>query len=100
MKIPIEKAMILWNSKSEGGGIKVVEHPETNREFRHLHKSGGACYSYWRKMTTEQLKNRLMVEAWDIAVRDGLDPREIHDALMVVPEYREMLSGDMPGEEH
>lgn len=99
MEIPIEKAMILWNPKNEGGGIKVIRNPERSREFRHLHCSAGACYAYWAGMTTEQRKTKLLIEAWHIAVRDGLDPKEIHEALMVVPEYREMLSGDMPGEE-
>ena len=94
-EIPIEKAMILWNTKSEGGQIKVVDHPGRGRD-RQLLSSGGACYAYWREMTTEQRKAQLMVEAWHIVVRDGLDPMDVHRALMVVPEYRDMMSGDMP----
>lgn len=99
MEIPIEKAMILWNPKSEGGGIQVIRHPEKNNATRYLRSSAGACYAYWQHMTTEQRKLQMLIEVWHIAVRDGLDPREIHETLMVVPEYREMLSGDMPGEE-
>lgn len=44
--------------------------------------------------TKREMQLRLMQEAWHIVCRDGIDPALVHEALSVIPEYREMLSPD------
>jgi hypothetical protein len=38
--------------------------------------------------------HRLIVEAWHIAVRDKLEIQDVHEALMVVPEFRAIFADD------
>ena len=38
----------------------------------------------------------LYIEAWHAIIRDGINPKEMHKALMVIPEYRDTLSADFP----
>lgn len=36
----------------------------------------------------------LYIEAWHAIIRDGINPRDMHRALMVIPEYRNTLAAD------
>lgn len=31
------------------------------------------------------------MEGWWIVLRNGLNPKDVHQAFMVIPEYRELL---------
>jgi hypothetical protein len=92
--IPIKHAMIAWNSKRHGDGrIVVVLHPDRTRMCDKLSLSSttGACNSGWERMTKEQRLLNLFMEAWWIVLNNGLDPKDVHAAFMVIPEYRELL---------
>jgi hypothetical protein len=45
-------------------------------------------------MTAKERLLKLYVEAWHIIARDGVSPDDVHAALMVIPEYRDSLSGE------
>lgn len=45
-------------------------------------------------MTAKERLLKLYIEAWHIIARDGVSPEDVHAALMVIPEYRESLSGE------
>ncbi len=101
--------MIAWNPLSrrsfvpkggKPGQIKVVQHPDTTGVARHLSDTVAPKWAIahvdLKKDTKADLFLRLnlMVEAWHIACRDGVPLKDIHEAFMVVPEYRDLLSCD------
>jgi hypothetical protein len=99
--VPIKLAMIAWTPMSSRIGIpgRIVVIPHLNDDkdwFRHLGltDSTGACCHYWSKATKQQRILQIYIEAWHIVCRDWLDPKDVHEALTVIPEYRETLSGD------
>jgi len=90
--IPIKHAMIAWNSKRHGDGrISIIVHPDTANACDRLGLSSttGACNSGWGRMTNEQRLLNLFVEGWWIVLNNGLNPKDVHAAFMVIPEYRE-----------
>ncbi len=102
--IPLRHGMLAWNSmRDEGSGctpgaVKVILHPDTHGQTnRHcLMNTVGACnWSNWSSATTDKDRMlHLMIEVWHIACRDAVPLENIHDALMVIPEYRASLSGE------
>jgi hypothetical protein len=100
--VPLKIAMIGWTPKHRSKvGIpgKIVIIPKTNdgRDwFRHLGvtDSTGACWSAWKTWTKEKRLLKLYIEAWHIIARDGVSPEDVHAAFMVIPEYRDSLSGE------
>lgn len=104
--VPLKIAMIGWTPKGRFGktpltGIpgKIVIIPKTNdgRDwFRHfgVTDSTGACWVQWREMTAKERLMKLYIEAWHIIARDGVSPEDVHAAFMVIPEYRDSLSGE------
>ena len=75
----------------------VIPHPMDGADwFRHFKvtDSTGACRSEWRKYTAKERLLMLYIEAWHIVARDGVKPEDMHAALMVIPEYRDSLSGE------
>lgn len=104
--VPLKIAMIGWTPKGRFGKTpltgtpgKIIIIPKTNdgRDwFRHfgVTDSTGACWVQWREMTAKERLKKLYIEAWHIIARDGVLPEDVHEALMVIPEYRESLSGE------
>lgn len=100
--VPLKIAMIGWTPKHRSKvGIpgKIIIIPETNDRrdwFRHfgVTDSTGACWVRWREMTAKERLLKLYIEAWHIIARDGVSPEDVHAALMVIPEYRDSLSGE------
>jgi len=45
-------------------------------------------------LPTDQQLLRLYIEVWHIVCRDLVPAELAHDALLVIPEYRETLSGE------
>lgn len=98
--VPLQNAMIIWNGTRDCEenyplGVAVVPHPE-RRESEKWNLLNSCCASFceWKTWTTSQQLLQLYVEAWHIVCRDGITPEMMHNALMVVPEYRETLSGE------
>ena len=95
--VPLKIAMIAWNPKPAGDGrIAVIPHPDekgwTNR--MDLSDTTGACWVQWGTWSNKDRLARLLLEAWSITCRGGLDPRSIHEAFMVITEYRKITEGE------
>lgn len=106
--IPLKDAMIAFNPVNrfissrggEPGQVMVVTHPDTHQISKHLSDTVAPKWDLDRvdlsKSSREELflRMKLMVEAWHIACRDAVPLANIHEALLVIPEYRDMLSED------
>lgn len=104
--VPLKIAMIGWTPRARFGlasltGIpgKIIIIPKHNdgRDwFRHfgVTDSTGACWVHWPEMTAKERLMRLFIEAWHIVCRDGVSLKDVHEAFMVIPEYRDSLSGE------
>ncbi len=99
--IPLKIAMLGWaplrTSMGTPGNIVVIPHPMDGKDwFRHfgVTDSTGACWADWRKHTAKERLLMLYIESWHIIARDGIKPEDLHSALMVIPEYRNSLSGE------
>ena len=100
--VPLKIAMIAWTPRcnpGEGvaGRIIVIPQPLDCADwFLHfgVTNSTGACRSEWRKYMAKEQLLMLYIEAWHIVARDGVTPEDMHAALMVIPEYRDSLSGE------
>jgi hypothetical protein len=95
--VPLLHAMLAWNPARCGDGrIIVIPHPDEDGWTNRLKLSDTTCadWTWWATATKQQRLAKLYIEAWHIACRDGVSIRSIHEALMVIPEYRETMSGD------
>ena len=98
--IPLKHAMIAWNRADatfgNPGEIMVIPHPDQRGFCNHfrLQMTTGACWTVWARWTKQQRLLQLYIEAWHIVSRDGVDQMSVHDALMVIPEFRDTLSED------
>jgi hypothetical protein len=98
--VPLQNAMIIWNGTHDCDdrrpfGIAVVPHPE-RPESRQWNLQNSCCapFAEWKTWPTGRQLLNLYVDAWHIICRDGITPEMMHDALSVIPEYRETLTGE------
>lgn len=109
MDIPLMEAMLCYNTigtrDPDEGWVKVIKHPA--RLNGHIWEDEpylmtvGACFSYWRKRDDIGRKLQLMIEVWHAVAFYGVPPDELHNALLVIPEYRTMLADDcLPSQFH
>ena len=89
--IPLSEAMLCW---STGGPARIVQHPDERGMSDVYEKTAGACWSYWRGLSPDRMQLQLLIDAWHAAAFYGVPVGELHDALLVIPEYRSMLADD------
>jgi hypothetical protein len=96
--VPLKVAMIAWNygPPREDGRIVVIPHPDMEDWTDHLKLTctTGACWNVWHTWPTQKRLLKLFIGGWHIHCRDGVPMESIHEAFMVIPEYRETLSGE------
>lgn len=103
--IPIERVMIAWNPGSRvvenGCNFMVIAHPDETGITRHMLCTTGACGSDWNEFHEAQRRAELILRLWKIVAIDRVPAREVHESMMVVPEYAEMFSfEDIYGDEN
>ncbi len=91
MDIPINDAMLCW---TRGEGVEVILHPDRARKSDRYRSSVGACFSDWRKRDLNGQKLMLMIEAWHVSAFYDIPSTKVHEALLAIPEYRDMLAYD------
>lgn len=101
--IPLKYAMLAWtpvyNSQiGVPGRMTIIPRRRTELIdfFKHFGvvNSVGACFTEWTEYTNEERLIKLFSEVWHAICRDGVSPEEAHNAMMVIPEYRDTLSGE------
>ena len=88
--IPAREACVFWNP-GEDLAIGRVGGPDIYDRF---FKSGGACYSAWRKLGPEELYFRLLQLVCELVISERVPLEKVHAAFCVVPEYRLVLPAD------
>lgn len=56
--------------------------------------TGGAAWTATRKLSGDDAKLRIYLDAWHLVVVSGLPPNGVHEAFLEIDEYRDGLSGD------
>lgn len=92
--VPLDKAMLLWNSGLNGGTPACVVRPLGHDDYYRYGSQAGACFSDFRKLDARGQKLQLMIDAWHIAAFYDVPIAMVQEALLVIPEYRSMLADD------
>lgn len=94
--IPLAQAMLCWNAGLEGARpeFKVFHHPDQSGATRGFRASVGACFSNWKEMSDQERRLQLMIDVWHVAAFYEVPVSMIREALLVIPEYRDMLASD------
>lgn len=95
MDIPISQALILYTpphgERPAAFAIRPLGHPDYNKFTYKV----GACFRVWQEQTNPKyLQLRLLVDVWHAVAFYGIPPKMAHEALLVIPEYRDMLADD------
>ena len=56
----------------------------------------GSCMDNYPK-DPKMIGHFWMIHFHHAVVRDGVDPRALHNVLCEIPEYRDLCAGDIPG---
>ena len=86
-------SLLLWSPKT--GESKVVPRGH-GKKYPHLGSSSLGCYARVRDADFETRKTFVFIEAMHLIIRDGVDPKQLHNELMKLEEYRDGCSCDMP----
>lgn len=95
MDVPISKALILYtpprNDMPAAFAIRPLGHPDYDKFAFKV----GACFRTWQEdADPERLKLRLLIDVWHAVAFYDIPPKLAHEALLVIPEYRDMLADD------
>lgn len=100
--IPLSNALLLWNSGLNGGTPAFAVRPLGHPDYDRYSCQNGACMAKWRRFAEKPepaLLALAMVELWHVATFYLVPVEMIHKAMLVVPEYRNMLAEDcLPAE--
>jgi len=95
--IPLENALIAWDMKT--GEVLVGQHPEQpSSKTRRLPMSWGCFKWHPRCMGSKPAHwhlRHLFAFFVQLTTCAGIDPRVLHEALLVIPEYRKAVNGYM-----
>ena len=94
--IPIAHAMLCWNDGFDGKkpSFAIIRHPDGLHASDPYRYSVGACFDYWARLDANELKLRLLIESWHIVAFYSVPAPLVHEGLLAVPEYRDMLATD------
>ncbi len=92
--VPIARALILFDTGLNGSAPRAVVRPLGHSDYDRYERQSGACFAAWRQKDTQDLQLRLMIEAWHMTAFYAVPAQMVHEALLVIPEYRSMLADD------
>lgn len=92
--VPIAVAMLLWNEGTKGSTPACVVRPLGHDDYYQYDTMVGACFSDFRELDTRGQQLQLLIEAWHAVTFHAVPSKMVHQALLVVPEYRSMLAND------
>ncbi len=81
------------------GGVKVGKWPDKNGWSDQYLMTIGACYSERRKMSKHELEKMMFIDFHTLVVKDGFDPKILHQEFLKIDEYRKLISLEIDGAE-
>ena len=100
----VAEAMIAWTpihatKTTSAGTLKVgpLLQPGDADWTRPFLYTGGASETHVRALTGRKAVARIFIEFNTLVARDGLSPQLVHEAFLVIDEYADNISPDMPG---
>lgn len=92
MKQTALNTMLLWDRH---GKATLGPWPENGNRAPYRY-SALACDLKIHRMSRDQRVAQVFIEAMHLIVRDGVDPLQLHHALLGLEEYRNAMADDMP----
>lgn len=88
--VPLKRAQIIWCPDDPGlPPVKVIGIP--GDDDRRYDSSYGACNDDWVCADTVGRLLRLFSRFQELTVVEGIDPKAVHRAFWVIPEYRDAV---------
>lgn len=88
--IPLKEVQILWDySGREPDAPSLLVIGERYHRYDDYLNSWGCCNAEFIEADDIGRLEQLFAKFVELVTVGGLDPRKVHDALLVVPEYRE-----------
>jgi hypothetical protein len=92
--VPLEKALLLWDSGFNGAKPAFVVRPLGHDDYDRYGSQVGACLASTRALDPIGKRLQLMIDAWHIVAFYEVPVEMVKEGLLVIPEYRDMLASD------
>lgn len=97
MDIPLANALLLWNAGWKDKEPAFIVRPLGHRDYDRYQFQVGACFRKWQETAEtnpEGLRLQAMIDIWHITAFYDVPVKMVHEGMLVVPEYRDMLADD------
>ena len=91
--VPLAHAMLCWDPEELQAGV--IRHPDERGVSDMYLMTACACHTEWRHFNDTERMLNLLVEALHAIGRDRVGSKAVINALMSVPEFRELCADDM-----
>lgn len=88
-----------WDHKDSAGKVKVgplLSEGDADWTMPYSH-TGGAAYVHRRELTGDRAVMMTFIDYHTLVYGDGMDPKAVHDAFLVIDEFAEHIAPDLPG---
>lgn len=89
----VKEAMLVYNPGTDEAAV--LPWPDYDHLSRGYRYSNLACCSDFKALKKTESELLMFVEAYEAIVRDGVDPKAIHNAMLAIDEYRKWIAFDM-----
>lgn len=92
--IPLKKAIISWNPgvRNLPESQEVIVYSAEGEVPAGYSSETNAYFPFRRDVSDAQRLNMLIADAWRISCVDGVSSHVLHEALLVIPEYKEFCN--------
>jgi len=89
----VKEAMLVYNPGTDQ--VTVVPWPDYEHLSRGYLCSELACFRDFKELKKTMQKMVMFVTAYQAIVREEVDPKAMHNAMLSIDEYREHIAPDM-----
>lgn len=87
--ITLEEAIVAIDvARSDVCVLRVPDEARVRDAYPHVF---GACDPFWAECGREAQQGELLLQIWHMVALLGMDPVRLHQALVVIPQYRELM---------
>lgn len=94
----IRETIILYNPNSDD--VKLIRYPvktqEGSDDYARYKRKIGACMGDIRNKKLVSNQRKLFGDVMAMIIRDNVDPKAVHNAMLGLREYRKLMAFDMP----